>query len=207
MKKLSLILLTLLTVFAFCACSGENEEILVTESTTKSESQTSVQTTTQTITETSNQTETQTTITTTEIINTETETTENMIKSTETTTEKKETNSIIIKAGDKSFSAQLYNNKTAQAFADMLPLTINMIELNGNEKYYYMNNPLPSDSSKVGFINNGDIMLYGDDCLVLFYDSFSTSYSYTKIGQIDNPQELADTLGDGDIQIKFYTEE
>ena len=33
-------------------------------------------------------------------------------------------------------------------------------------------------------------MLYGNNCLVIYYKSFDTSYSYTKIGHIDNLPDL-----------------
>lgn len=121
----------------------------------------------------------------------------------DTNTTERVDNMITVKIGDKSFSAQLYDNETAHAFADMLPLTLNMNELHGNEKYYNLSNSLPTDSSDVGKINSGDIMLYGNDCLVLFYDSFSTGYSYTKIGYIENPTGLADAVGNGNITITF----
>ena len=84
-----------------------------------------------------------------------------------------------------------------------LPMTINMSELNGNEKYYYFSDSLPTDAKKPSKINTGDIMLYGDDCLVLFYKSFSTVYSYTPLGTIDDPAELATALGNGDVQVTF----
>ena len=42
-------------------------------------------------------------------------------------------------------------------------------------------------------------MLFGDNCLVIFYKSFDTSYSYTKIGHIDN----IDDLGSSNIIAKF----
>lgn len=118
------------------------------------------------------------------------------------TTEKR-TETIVIKVNDKSFTAQLYDNETAQAFADMLPVTLDMNELNGNEKYYNLSNSLPTNSSDIGEINSGDIMLYGNNCLVLFYDTFTTSYNYTKIGYVENPAELSDSLGSGDATVTF----
>ncbi len=112
-------------------------------------------------------------------------------------------NRITVKIGSKEFSVQLYDNETARAFADMLPLTLDMNELHGNEKYYNLNSSLPTNSLNAGTINSGDIMLYGSDCIVLFYDSFSTNYSYTKIGYIENPTGLADAAGSGNITITF----
>lgn len=111
--------------------------------------------------------------------------------------------SIKIKIVDEVFTAQLYDNETAHAFADMLPVTLDMHELNGNEKYCYLSNSLPMNSSDVGNINTGDIMLYGSHCIVLFYDSFSTNYSYSKIGYIENPTSLADVLGSGNMTVSF----
>lgn len=106
----------------------------------------------------------------------------------------------------KSFTAVLYDNKTAVGFADLLPMTAEMKELNGNEKYYYLSSSLPTDSQNVGRIEAGDIMLYGDDCIVLFYESFSSSYSYTKIGHIKNPTGLADAVGKGNVTVTFEQE-
>ena len=110
---------------------------------------------------------------------------------------------IEIIVGDKTFSAKLYENNTAKKFAEMLPLTLDMSELNGNEKYYYLSETLPTNAENPDKINSGDIMLYGSSCLVLFYDSFSTSYSYTKIGYTEDASGLADALGNGGVEVKF----
>lgn len=115
--------------------------------------------------------------------------------------------SIIISTGNAVFSAKLYDNGTAKAFLARLPITLNMSELNGNEKYYYLTEGLPADSQQVGSINAGDLMLYGSDCLVLFYESFTTLYSYTKIGNIENVTGLADALGDGSAEVTFSVSE
>ncbi len=111
---------------------------------------------------------------------------------------------ITVEIGDKSFSAKLYDNETARAFADMLPLTLDMNELNGNEKYFNLESSFPTESLNVGNINSGDIMLYGDNCIVLFYDSFSTEYSYTEIGYIENPAGFDDAVGSENALITFY---
>ena len=108
-----------------------------------------------------------------------------------------------IKVGDKNFTATLESNNTTKSLLEKLPLTINMSELHGNEKYYYFDESLPTNSQRIGNINTGDLMLYGLDCLVLFYKSFSTSYSYTRLGHIDNPQGLADVVGSGNITVTF----
>lgn len=112
-------------------------------------------------------------------------------------------NSMQIVAGDKKFTVTLENNDTVKALTIMLPLTLDMSELNGNEKYYYLDTALPFAPEKVGHINEGDIMLYGDSCLVVFYKSFDTSYSYTKIGHIDNASALVDALGTGNVTVEF----
>ena len=81
-------------------------------------------------------------------------------------------------------------------------MTVNMSELNGNEKYYYMPDSLSMRSETPGQIQAGDLMLFGSDCLVLFYETFSTSYSYTPLGRIDRPG-LAEAVGRGRVEVTF----
>ena len=76
-------------------------------------------------------------------------------------------------------------------------------ELNGNEKYHYLSSSLPTAAYQPGTIHAGDLMLYGNNCVVLFYETFNTSYSYTRIGAIDNPSGLASALGSGNISVRF----
>lgn len=110
---------------------------------------------------------------------------------------------INIQIGNKNFTATLYDNKSTRALLAKLPMTLNMDELNGNEKLYFFSEKFPADSERVGNIKTGDIMLYGSNCLVLFYKSFSTSYSYTKLGYINDVTRLADVLGSGSVQVTF----
>lgn len=108
-----------------------------------------------------------------------------------------------IKVGNKTYTATLNDNETTRALLKEMPLTINMSELHGNEKYYYFNQSFPTNDERITNIKTGDIMLFGSDCLVLFYENFSTSYSYTKIGHIDNPENLSNVLGTGNVQVTF----
>ncbi len=117
--------------------------------------------------------------------------------------DEKKADGMQIVIGDKQFPVTLESSDTVTALTKMLPLTLDMSELNGNEKFYYLDTSLPSAPEEIGHISEGDIMLYGDSCLVVFYDSFDTSYSYTRIGHIDDTSGLADTLGKGDVTVTF----
>lgn len=114
---------------------------------------------------------------------------------------------ISITVGGSVFSVKLHDNDTARDFLSLLPMTLNMSELNGNEKYYYLPDNLSSDSGQVGSINTGDLMLYGSDCLVLFYESISTSYSYTRIGYVEDVTGLAAALGSSGVKVSFAVSE
>lgn len=102
-----------------------------------------------------------------------------------------------------NFTATLEDNETTRELLNRLPLELNMSELNGNEKYYYFDDSLPTNSYRPSSINKGDIMLYGSDCLVIFYESFNTTYSYTRIGRIDNADNLDEVVGSGSFNVRI----
>lgn len=115
----------------------------------------------------------------------------------------KDTQQITITVSSKIFTATLIKSATTEAFKALLPLTIKMNELNANEKYCNLPESLPKNASNPKAIQNGDLMLYGSSTLVLFYEPLNTTYSYTKLGEIDNPQGLADALGLASATLKF----
>ena len=95
-----------------------------------------------------------------------------------------------ITINNKEYILELEDTKTTREFLNILPLNITMEELNGNEKYIYLENRFTTNSSVPEIINKGDVMLYGNNCLVIFYKTFTTTYSYTKIGHINNLEEM-----------------
>lgn len=109
-----------------------------------------------------------------------------------------------ITAGNSIFTVTLYDdNATVTTFKSLLPMTVTMLELNANEKYVDLSRSLPVNAFSPGTIQAGDLMLYGSSTLVLFYKTFASSYSYTKIGRIENPSGLATALGAGNVSVLF----
>ena len=81
-----------------------------------------------------------------------------------------------------------------------------MVELNRNEKYADLPRNLPTNASNPGTIQTGDLMLYGASTLVLFYKTFPTSYSYTRLGRIDDVAGFAAALGSGNVTVIYELE-
>ena len=125
---------------------------------------------------------------------------------TEETEEESAMPRLTIGIGDQTFSARLYDSDTTRALLERLPLTLSMEELHGNEKYCYLDEPLPTHAALPDGIRAGELMLYGSDCLVLFYESFPTSYRYTPLGRMENPEGLAEALGGGSVTVRFAVE-
>lgn len=104
---------------------------------------------------------------------------------------------------ERRFAITLADNPAARAFAAQLPVTVDMSELNGNEKHAELPKALPANASRLGTIRNGDLMLYGTHTLVVFYVTFQSSYSYTHVGRVDDPSDLAQALGPLGVRVVF----
>jgi hypothetical protein len=105
--------------------------------------------------------------------------------------------------GEHRFAIALADNAAARALEAQLPLKLRMAELNGNEKHAELSKALPADASRPGTIRAGDLMLYGSNTLVIFYLTFDSPYSYTRLGRVDHPTDLASVLGRGDVWVMF----
>jgi hypothetical protein len=105
--------------------------------------------------------------------------------------------------GERRFAITLADTEAARAFAAQLPLTLDMAELNGNEKHADLPAALPTDESRPGTIRSGDLMLYGANTVVVFYETFRSSYAYTRLGRVDDPADLRRILGRSDVRVVF----
>lgn len=110
---------------------------------------------------------------------------------------------IQMKIKGQCYDITLYDNPTSQAFAAQLPVTLEMMELNGNEKYAELPHPLPTEAIQPITLHAGDLMLYGNQTLVLFYTTFKSSYRYTLVGRVDSPENLTETIGKQNVRIAF----
>ena len=110
---------------------------------------------------------------------------------------------ITMTVNGKQFAATLENNATANAFKAMLPLTLNMKELNANEKFADLPKSLPTNRYNPGTIEVGDILLYGSSTIVVFYKKIDTPYNYTRIGKVNNVDGLEVALGKGNVKVSF----
>lgn len=108
--------------------------------------------------------------------------------------------------GNKEFGATLNAGEAAGALIEMLPLDITMNEHNGNEKYYDLPHRMPGRAADVGRVEAGDLMIWSSRTLVLFYAGARTSYSYIRLGRIDDPSGLREAVGRGSIRVRFESD-
>ena len=113
--------------------------------------------------------------------------------------------SVKVKINDNVFDVKLENNSATQEFIKELKkgnVTVNASEYGGFEKVGNLGFSLPTSDENIGTAP-GDIVLYQGDKISLFYGSHS--WSYTKLGKIDNvdSNKLKEVLGSGDVKLEF----
>ena len=108
-----------------------------------------------------------------------------------------------VQVGNEHFTATLEDNEAAQAFVAMMaqaPVTVSLEDYSGFEKVGSLGTSLPASNSQTT-TQSGDIVLYNGNQIVVFYGS--NSWSYTRLGKIDDLTGWAEALGSGDVSITF----
>ena len=114
---------------------------------------------------------------------------------------------IIVEVNGSRFTATLENNKAADALEEMVqeePVTVQMSDYAGFEKVGSLGASLPA-SNRQTTTHAGDIVLYQDNQIVIFYGS--NSWSYTRLGKIDDLTGWEEALGNGDVTLTLSLEE
>lgn len=108
-----------------------------------------------------------------------------------------------VQVGNNTFTATLEKNKAVDAFVEMMrdkPVTIQMSDYSGFEKVGSLGTSLPTVNSQTT-TQAGDIVLYQGNQIVIFYGS--NSWSYTRLGKIDDLTGWEKALGDGNVTVTF----
>ncbi|HJA30225.1 MAG TPA: hypothetical protein H9956_01025 [Candidatus Eisenbergiella pullicola] len=112
-----------------------------------------------------------------------------------------------VQIGNSAFTATLENNAAVDALVEMMeagPVVIEMSDYSGFEKVGSLGTSLPTSDSRIT-TQAGDIVLYNANQIAIFYGS--NSWSYTRIGKIDDLSGWAEALGSGDVAVTFSLDE
>lgn len=108
--------------------------------------------------------------------------------------------SVRLEIGGRTFTATLEDNEAARVLCDILPLSLDFRDYGGFEKVASLPRRLPSQDRQMR-TSAGDIVLYLSNQIVVFYGG--NSWSYTKLGHIDDVEGLTEALGQGNVEITF----
>ena len=111
-----------------------------------------------------------------------------------------------VQVGDMIFSATLEENAAVSALVEMMrksPVVLQMSDYSGFEKVGPLGTSLPADNNQTT-THAGDIVLYNGNQIVIFYGS--NSWSYTRLGHIDDLTGWEEALGNGDVTVTFSLE-
>lgn len=110
---------------------------------------------------------------------------------------------ITLTVNNVRFQAVITHPEMIAYFQTALPMTLALAELNGNEKYGTLEQSFALATERLAVIQPGDLLIYQNQTLVLFYEPVHSHYEYTKIGQLIDPDGLKQALGTGSVTIQL----
>ncbi|MDX1258812.1 cyclophilin-like fold protein [Exiguobacterium sp. K1] len=124
--------------------------------------------------------------------------------STEIKQEVEENDTMNININGQVASVQLEDNTTTKAILANMPFTIQMDDLHQNEKYHYFDKSFPTQPQPIQTIEAGDVLLYQNNCLVIFYQAAEPVVPYTRIGKISRFQDIRASFGNKSVSVQWY---
>ncbi len=114
-------------------------------------------------------------------------------------------NVMLITVGSETLEVTLEQNASADALKELLkdgPVTADASNYGGFEKVCQLPEALPSSDNRI-VTGAGDVMLYDDDKIVIFYGS--NTWSYTRLGRIEGKTaaELEKILSGRESEVTF----
>jgi len=101
-----------------------------------------------------------------------------------------------IRVGGHQYLARMEDNPATRKLKSGLPWQLEMNDLDRIGKFCYLPDiQLPTDARTPTQIKPGQLYLFENNCLVLFIENCRTSYRYTYLGEIINPQNLRGYAG------------
>ena len=104
-----------------------------------------------------------------------------------------------VQIGDRTFTATLEYNQAVEELVEMMEaggVTLQLEDYGGFEKVGPLGRNLTTSNSQTTTVA-GDIVLYNGSNIVMFYGS--NSWSYTRLGKIDDLSGWADALDSGSV--------
>ena len=134
----------------------------------------------------------------------EKETAQSTASSTETEVQEEEAVTMKLYINDTEVPVVWENNAAVEALAAEAgkgDIVVKMSMYGGNEQFGPLGKSYPANNRQVT-TSNGDIVLFNNDQIVVFYGS--NTWSYTKLGKMALPEdEVTELLSNGDITLRL----
>ena len=134
----------------------------------------------------------------------EKETVQSTVPSTETEVQEEEAVTMKLYINDTEVPVVWENNAAVEALAAEAgkgDIVVNMSMYGGNEQFGPLGKSYPASNRQVT-TSNGDIVLFNNDQIVVFYGS--NTWSYTRLGKMALPEdEVTELLSNGDITLRL----
>ncbi|MBE6989530.1 MAG: hypothetical protein E7426_02125 [Ruminococcaceae bacterium] len=108
-----------------------------------------------------------------------------------------------IRINEREFPFLWEENYTVEKLLMRPTLSFTLQELNGCLKYIMLQPPLPYQPQIADDIRSGDLVLYGNSWLVLFYNPLVAPMNVTRLGRLEDTAGLEEMVGPGSVSLEL----